>query len=43
MVRFREGLARTVEWYRENEAWWGPIRSGEYRAYYERQYGRSLG
>jgi dTDP-glucose 4,6-dehydratase len=42
-VRFREGLERTVEWYRENEAWWGPIRSGQYRAYYERQYGRALG
>ena len=42
-VRFDEGLARTVEWYRDNEAWWGPIRSGEYRDYYERHYGRALG
>jgi dTDP-glucose 4,6-dehydratase len=42
-VRFAEGLERTVEWYRENEWWWAPIRSGEYRAYYERHYGRSLG
>jgi dTDP-glucose 4,6-dehydratase len=42
-VRFAEGLERTVEWYRDNEAWWGPIRSGEYREYYERQYGRALG
>jgi dTDP-glucose 4,6-dehydratase len=42
-VRFAEGLERTVRWYRENEEWWGPIRSGEYRAYYERQYGRALG
>jgi dTDP-glucose 4,6-dehydratase len=41
-VRFEEGLARTVEWYRENEWWWGPIRSGEYREYYERHYGRAL-
>jgi dTDP-glucose 4,6-dehydratase len=41
-VRFAEGLARTVEWYRENEDWWGPIRSGEYREYYEKQYGKSL-
>ena len=24
-------------------AWWEPIRSGDYRAYYERQYGRALG
>jgi dTDP-glucose 4,6-dehydratase len=42
-VGFEEGLRRTVEWYRENEWWWGPIRSGEYREYYERQYGRALG
>jgi dTDP-glucose 4,6-dehydratase len=42
-VRFGEGLTRTVDWYRDNEAWWGPIRSGEYRDYYEKHYGRSLG
>ncbi len=41
-VRFDEGLEQTVAWYRENAWWWEPIRSGEYRAYYERQYGRSL-
>jgi dTDP-glucose 4,6-dehydratase len=42
-VRFADGLARTVEWYRDNEDWWGPIRSGEYREYYEKHYGRALG
>jgi dTDP-glucose 4,6-dehydratase len=42
-VRFAEGLERTVEWYRDNEDWWGPIRSGEYREYYEDHYGRALG
>ncbi|HEX3509733.1 MAG TPA: dTDP-glucose 4,6-dehydratase [Solirubrobacteraceae bacterium] len=42
-VRFDEGLERTVSWYRDNGWWWEPIRSGDYRAYYERQYGRSLG
>jgi dTDP-glucose 4,6-dehydratase len=42
-VRFAEGLERTVQWYRDNEDWWGPIRSGEYREYYERHYGRALG
>ena len=41
--RFQEGLAQTVDWYRNNEWWWDPIRSGEYREYYERQYGRKLG
>jgi dTDP-glucose 4,6-dehydratase len=42
-VRFEEGLAETVAWYQKNEWWWAPIRSGEYRGYYERQYGRALG
>ncbi|HLI31402.1 MAG TPA: dTDP-glucose 4,6-dehydratase [Solirubrobacteraceae bacterium] len=41
-VGLAEGLARTVEWYRRNRAWWEPIRSGDYRAYYERHYGRAL-
>ncbi|MDP8943642.1 MAG: GDP-mannose 4,6-dehydratase, partial [Actinomycetota bacterium] len=42
LTHFDEGLERTVDWYRDNEWWWAPIRSGEYRAYYERQYGRRL-
>jgi dTDP-glucose 4,6-dehydratase len=41
-VRFAEGLEQTVAWYRENAWWWEPIRSGDYRAYYEKQYGRAL-
>jgi dTDP-glucose 4,6-dehydratase len=41
-VRFEEGIERTVDWYRDNGWWWEPIRSGEYREYYERQYGRAL-
>ncbi|HEY6780620.1 MAG TPA: dTDP-glucose 4,6-dehydratase [Thermoleophilaceae bacterium] len=42
-VGFDEGLRRTVEWYENNEGWWTPIRSGAYREYYERHYGRALG
>jgi dTDP-glucose 4,6-dehydratase len=42
-VHFAEGLETTVEWYRGHEDWWAPIRSGEYRAYYERHYGKALG
>jgi dTDP-glucose 4,6-dehydratase len=42
-VHFAEGLEKTVAWYRDNEDWWEPIRSGEYREYYEKQYGRALG
>jgi dTDP-glucose 4,6-dehydratase len=40
--RLAEGLAGTVEWYRRNRAWWEPIKSGEFRAYYEQQYGTRL-
>ena len=39
---FATGLAETVEWYRSNEAWWAPIRSGDYRSYYESHYGLKL-
>jgi dTDP-glucose 4,6-dehydratase len=41
-VHFEEGLAQTVRWYQESAWWWQPIRSGDYREYYERQYGRAL-
>ena len=40
---FERGLEETVAWYRDNRAWWEPIKSGEYREYYERQYARRLG
>ena len=42
-VQFSQGIRETVEWYLENRDWWEPLRSGEYREYYERQYGRKLG
>ncbi|HEV8143665.1 MAG TPA: GDP-mannose 4,6-dehydratase, partial [Methylomirabilota bacterium] len=35
---FADALAETVAWYRGHEAWWRPLKSGEFRAYYERQY-----
>jgi len=41
-MRFEDGLASTVDWYRDNAWWWEPIRSGAYREYYERHYGRAL-
>jgi len=42
-VAFETGIARTIEWYRENTAWWQRIISGEYKEYYRRMYeGREL-
>jgi len=38
-IPFAEGLRQTVEWYRAHAAWWQEILTGEYRAYYARQYG----
>ena len=40
--RFDDGLPETVAWYRDNRAWWEPLKSGEFRAYYERQYAERL-
>lgn len=37
-VSFEQGLADTVQWYRDNRAWWQAVKSGEYLAYYEKQY-----
>jgi len=39
---FADGLAETVEWYRAHRTWWEPIKSGEYREYYARQYAHRL-
>jgi dTDP-glucose 4,6-dehydratase len=41
-VAFADGLARTVDWYRDNPDWWRAARSGDWDAYYERQYGDRL-
>lgn len=41
-VPFEGGLKATVEWYRANENWWRPIKSGDFRQYYEEQYRRRL-
>jgi len=36
--RFTEAITRTIEWYRDHEEWWKPIKTGGYKAYYETQY-----
>jgi dTDP-glucose 4,6-dehydratase len=39
LVDFETGLARTIDWYRSHAEWVARVRSGEYRAYYEKNYG----
>ncbi|MGZ6379002.1 MAG: dTDP-glucose 4,6-dehydratase [Candidatus Limnocylindrales bacterium] len=41
-VDLATGLARTVAWYRDNEAWWRRRRDTAWDAYYEAQYGQRL-
>jgi dTDP-glucose 4,6-dehydratase len=41
-VTLEDGLAETYAWYRDHRSWWEPIKSGEYRAYYEQQYAERL-
>jgi dTDP-glucose 4,6-dehydratase len=41
-VSFEDGLRETVEWYRSRRDWWEPIKSGEFRSYYEQQYAARL-
>jgi len=40
-VSFNEGLKRTINWYVANESWWKKIKSGEYKDYYQKQYGKN--
>jgi dTDP-glucose 4,6-dehydratase len=37
--RFDAALEATVAWYRQHEPWWRPLKSGEFRTYYQQQYG----
>ena len=39
---FDAAIGRTVRWYADNRAWWEPIKAGEFRGYYRRQYGERL-
>ena len=41
-VPFEEGLKQTVDWYRTHENWWRTIKSGEFKEYYQQQYGQRL-
>ena len=40
---FARGIEETVRWYVENPSWWRPIKSGEFREYYRKQYAEIAG
>ena len=37
-MTWEEGMAKTVNWYRENEWWWRKIKEGSFKEYYQRLY-----
>jgi dTDP-glucose 4,6-dehydratase len=37
-VSFKEGIKKTIEWFKKNEQWWRNAKSGEYQKYYNEQY-----
>ena len=37
-IDFDKGMELTVRWYLEHEAWWRPLKSGEFWAFYQRNY-----
>ena len=37
-LQFEEGISKTIDWYLENTEWLNNVTSGDYRAYYEKQY-----
>ncbi len=37
-----EAIIKTAQWYEQNEWWWRKIKSGEFKAYYQAQYGKRL-
>ena len=38
-TKFADGIKKTIRWYLDNQDWWEPIISGEYRNYYDKMYG----
>lgn len=38
-IKFEDGLASTIQWYLDNKEWWNRIISGDYKNYFEQNYG----
>lgn len=41
-IDFESGLKSTIDWYLANRPWWEAIKSGAYKEYYDRHYGKRL-
>ncbi|MEI7621275.1 MAG: dTDP-glucose 4,6-dehydratase [Candidatus Moraniibacteriota bacterium] len=39
-VSFEEGIAQTIAWFAENEAWWKNVKNGAYQEYCQKQYSK---
>lgn len=39
---FDTGITQTIQWYLDNKSWWENILSGEYKSYFEKQYGEEV-
>ena len=37
-VDIKEGMEKTINWYKENQDWWKNVKSGEYKDYYKEHY-----
>lgn len=37
---FEEGLHRTIDWYRDNRAWWQSVMRGDYQKHYRKWYSK---
>ncbi|MEP6922984.1 MAG: dTDP-glucose 4,6-dehydratase [Pyrinomonadaceae bacterium] len=40
---WESGLQKTIQWYLDNQTWVDRVRSGDYRDYYQQQYGSKIG
>jgi dTDP-glucose 4,6-dehydratase len=41
-ISLKDGIKKTVDWYKKNKAWWQKIKSTEFKEYYKSQYGKRL-
>jgi len=37
-TKFEDGLSLTIQWYKDNKAWWQNVLDGEYQKYYDKMY-----